>query len=57
MLVPQMPRKYDFLPLLNGSIAGLLINYGAIQQLPGETEARIRKRCYVGYDLPPRPAQ
>lgn len=52
VLVPHMPRKYDFLPLHNGSIAGLLINYGAIQQLPGETEAQIRKRCYLGYDLP-----
>ena len=52
VLVPTMPRKYDFLPLHNGSIAGLLINYGAVQCRPGETEEEIRKRCYVGYDLP-----
>lgn len=52
MLVPDMPRKYDFLPLHNGSIAGLLINYGAVQMNTGETEAEVRKRCYVGYDLP-----
>lgn len=51
-LVPTMPRKYDFLPLHNGSIAGLLINYGAVQCAPGETGEQIRKRCYVGYDLP-----
>lgn len=51
-LVPTMPRKYDFLPLHNGSIAGLLINYGAVQCAPGETAEQIRKRCYVGYDLP-----
>ena len=52
MLVPDMPRKYDFLPLHNGSIAGLLINYGAVQMHPGETESEVRKRCYVGYDIP-----
>lgn len=51
-LVPDMARKYDFLPLHNGSIAGLLISYGAIQQKEGETEEQIRKRCYVGYDIP-----
>lgn len=52
LLVPDMPRKYDFLPLHNGSIAGLLINYGAVQMHTGETEAEVRKRCYVGYDVP-----
>ena len=52
MLVPTMPRQYDFLPLHNGSIAGLLIRYGAVQCRPGETDEQIRKRCYVGYDLP-----
>ncbi len=51
-LVPAMPRKYDFLPLHNGSIAGLLINYGAVQSRPNESEEGIRKRCYVGYDIP-----
>lgn len=52
VLVPSMPRKYDFLPLHNGSIAGLLIKYGAVQCHPSETAEQIRKRCYVGYDLP-----
>lgn len=51
-LVPTMARKYDFLPLHNGSIADLLISYGAVQSLPGETPEQIRKRCYAGYDLP-----
>lgn len=51
-LVPHMARKYDFLPLHNGSIAGLLINNGAVRHTPGESEARIRNRCYVGYDIP-----
>ena len=51
-LVPSMPRKYDFLPLHNGSIAGLLFRSGALQTCPGETEEQIRQRCYVGYDIP-----
>ena len=51
-LVPSMPRKYDFLPLHNGSIAGLLFRSGALQTRPGETEEQIRQRCYVGYDIP-----
>ena len=51
-LVPSMPRKYDFLPLHNGSIAGLLFRSGALQPRPGETEEQIRQRCYVGYDIP-----
>ena len=52
VLVPTMPRKYDFLPLHNGSIADLLIEYGAVQTRPGETPEQIRTRCYAGYDLP-----
>jgi hypothetical protein len=51
-LVPTMARKYDFLPLHNGSIADLLISYGAVQTRPGETPEQIRTRCYAGYDLP-----
>ena len=51
-LVPSMPRKYDFLPLHNGSIAGLLFRSNALQTHPGETEKQIRQRCYVGYDIP-----
>ena len=51
-LVPTMPRKYDFLPLHNGSIAGLLYRSSALQTRPDETEEQIRQRCYVGYDIP-----
>lgn len=51
-LAPNMPRQYDFLPLHNGSIAGILIRSGAVQHLPGESEDDIRRRCYVGYDIP-----
>ena len=52
VLVPTMASKYDFLPLHNGSIADLLISYGAVQARPYETPEQIRRRCYVGYDLP-----
>lgn len=52
VLVPTLARKYDFLPLHNGSIASLLISYGAVQSRQGETEEELRKRCYAGYDLP-----
>lgn len=52
VLVPAMARKYDFLPLHNGSIADLLISYGAVQARPGETPEQIRTRCYAGHDLP-----
>lgn len=52
-LAPQMPRKYDLLPIHNGSFTHLLYRAGALQLLPGETEEQVRKRCYVGYDLAP----
>ena len=51
-LAPHMARKYDFLPLHNGDIAGLLLEHDAVQSHPGESEDEIRKRCYVGYDIP-----
>lgn len=52
-LAPQMPRKYDLLPIHNGSFTHLLYKSGALQLLPGETEEQVRRRCYVGYDLAP----
>lgn len=52
-LAPQMPRYYDLLPIYNGSFTHLLYQAGALQLLPGETEAQVRKRCYLGYDLAP----
>lgn len=51
-LVPHMPRKYDYLPLHNGSIADLLITHGAVHSLPGESAEQVRRRCYAGYDIP-----
>lgn len=52
-LAPQMPRKYDLLPIHNGSIAGLLYRSGAFLTRPGESEESLRRRCYVGYDIAP----
>lgn len=51
-LAPTMPRQYDFLPLHNGSIAGLLIHHGAVLRAPGETDQQLRSRCFAGYDIP-----
>lgn len=51
-LAPHMARRYDFLPLHNGDIAALLINNNAVQSAPGESAQEIRRRCYVGYDIP-----
>ena len=52
-LVPDLPRKYDLLPIHNGSFTALLYRAGAFQTLPGETEEQLRHRCYLGYDLAP----
>ncbi|MBR3902691.1 MAG: DUF4105 domain-containing protein [Akkermansia sp.] len=51
-LAPDMPRKYDFLPLHNGDIASLLLRHGAIPLRPGESEEEARLRYYAGYDIP-----
>ena len=50
-LAPQMPRCYDLLPIHNGSFTRLLYQAGTLQLRPGETEAQVRQRCYLGYDL------
>lgn len=52
-LAPHMPRKYDLLPIHNGSFTHLLYRAGAIQIRPGESEEQLRQRCYAGYDLSP----
>lgn len=52
-LVPDMPRRYDLLPLHNGSFTHLLYRAGGFQTLSGESEEALRKRCYLGYDIAP----
>lgn len=52
-LAPQMPKKYDLLPIHNGSFTHLLYRAGALQTRQGESEAAVRERCYVGYDIAP----
>ncbi len=52
-LVPDMPWRYDLLPLHNGSFTHLLYRAGAFQTLPGESEEELRQRCYLGYDIAP----
>ena len=52
-LVPDMPWRYDLLPLHNGSFTHLLYRAGGFQTRPGESEDELRQRCYLGYDLAP----
>lgn len=52
-LAPQMPKRYDLLPIHNGSFTHLLYRAGALQTRPGESEEALRERSYVGYDLAP----
>lgn len=52
-LAPQMPRVYDLLPIHNGSFTHLLYRSGALRLRHGETEAQVRERCYLGYDIAP----
>lgn len=52
-LVPDMPWRYDLLPLHNGSFTHLLYRAGGFQTRPGESEEALRQRCYLGYDLAP----
>lgn len=53
-LVPDMPKKYNLLPIHNGSFTHVLYKAGALQTHPGETEEQLRRRCYVGYDITPQ---
>ncbi len=52
-LVPDMPWRYDLLPLHNGSFTHLLYRAGGFQTRPGESEEALRQRCYLGYDIAP----
>lgn len=52
-LAPLMPRKYDLLPIHNGSFTHLLYQAGVFETRPGESEEVLRRRCYMGYDLAP----
>lgn len=52
-LAPDMPKRYNLLPIHNGSFTQVLYKAGALQTYPGETETQLRKRCYLGYDIAP----
>ncbi len=50
-LAPQMPARYNLLPLHNSSISKLIFEHGGMQAREGETHAGLTERCYLGYDL------
>ncbi len=50
---PNMPKRYDLLPLHNSSISRLLYHHGSLQAREGEDFAALSRRCYLGYDIAP----
>ncbi len=49
--VPDMPARYNLLPLHNSSISKLIYTHGSMQTKEGESFAELTRRCYLGYDL------
>ncbi len=50
---PNMPRRYDLLPLHNSGISRLIYEHGAMKAREGERFEDFSRRCYLGYDLAP----
>ncbi len=50
---PQMPKRYDLLPLHNSSISRLIYDHGGMQTREDESFRDLTRRCYLGYDLAP----
>ncbi len=50
-LAPDMPARYDLLPLHNSSISKLIYRHGGMKVRPGESFEALSQRCYLGYDL------
>ncbi len=50
---PDMPKRYDLLPLHNSSISQLIYKHGAMKARKGESFEELSRRCYLGYDLAP----
>ncbi len=48
---PDMPARYNLLPLHNSSISRLIHEHGGMQTREGEDFAALSRRCYQGYDL------
>lgn len=49
----SLPWKYRYLPVHNGSIAGILFRHGALQSGSAATMDELRRRNYLGYDIAP----
>ncbi len=48
---PNMPKRYDLLPLHNSSISRLIHAHGGMKTRAGESYEALSRRCYLGYDL------
>ncbi len=48
---PQMPARYNLLPLHNSSISRLIYEHGGMKAREGESYEDFARRCYLGYDL------
>ncbi len=48
---PDMPKRYDLLPLHNSSISRLIHKHGGMRTREGESFEALSQRCYLGYDL------
>ncbi len=48
---PDMPARYNLLPLHNSSISRLICKHGGMLTQKGESFEALSRRCYLGYDL------
>ncbi len=48
---PNMPARYNLLPLHNSSISRLIYQHGGMRTREGESFEELSHRCYMGYDL------
>ncbi len=48
---PDMPKRYNLLPLHNSSISRLLYEHNSLKTQAGESFSELSRRCYLGYDI------
>ncbi len=48
---PNMPRRYDLLPLHNSGISRLIYEHGGMLTRGDESFSELSRRCYLGYNL------
>ncbi len=50
-IAPNMPARYNLLPLHNSSISRLIYEHGGMKAREGESFEALTRRCELGYDL------